>query len=503
MEDNYNGNEYGDIIPIDMPKNQFDLFIETLEYRINQNYNLKINGKLLHDTEKMNIHFDAFLYDNSEINPFDEEIELSIDFFEDEIPYVQIMSNFHNPTFYDIKNYFLCLSSNENYIFRKSRLDKCQLALEEIFSNIKYFLYHIKECELMKTFIYFGEYNYDHVYHINNFLRNNEKIDFFRINRIKNNKFYDKMLYIICTELYIIAFDPIEENKSLGRILFYTKLSDTEFHFEEIGFSIEKGEPKKRLKVILVDTKNRLFFRESNDEIKSSSKINLIKLNIDKKKYKDKHKDKRNSKDDNIEGDSEETDDFSHYYENKIKKGSFKKKKRNSEILKIETEKIEEIKKPQTTKNIIKIEDYSSKNTFEFSFINFNEDEDNDTLVLQNEYTLFKKFIIRKEIFANIKYNSIITPYRLLFGHSLSQNEKSISIKKMKDEFDRLWGIKEKIYEKYKDSKNEFDQKRKIKSVNNIIFLCLKISGVLSEDDTINNYLDKMRKYALILDENK
>ena len=317
MEDNYNGNEYGDIIPIDMPKNQFDLFIETLEYRINQNYNLKINGKLLHDTEKMNIHFDAFLYDNSEINPFDEEIELSIDFFEDEIPYVQIMSNFHNPTLYDIKNYFLCLSSNENYIFRKSRLDKCQLALEEIFSNIKYFLYHIKECELMKTFIYFGEYNYDHVYHINNFLRNNEKIGFFRINRIKNNKFYDKMLYIICTELSIIVFDPIEENKSLGRILFYTKLSDIDFHFEEIGFIIEKGEPKKRLKAILVNTKNSLFFRESNEEIKSSSKINLIKLNSNKKKHKDKHKNKEKR---NYNGsDTEDNSEKSEYISMKIK----------------------------------------------------------------------------------------------------------------------------------------------------------------------------------------
>ena len=500
MEDNNNENEYEDIIPIDMPKNQFELFVETLEFRINQNYNVKINGKLLHDTEKINIHFDSLLYDNSEINPFDEEIEISIDFFEDEIPYVQIMSNFHNPTFYDIKNYYLCLSSNQNYIFKKSRLDYCQLALEEIFSNMKYFLYHIKECDQMKTFIYFGEYNYDHIYHINNFLRNSEKIDFYRINRIKDNKFYDKMLYIICTELYIIAFDPIEENKSLGRILFYTKLSDTEFHFEEIGFSIDKGEPQKRLKVILVDTKNRLFFRESNEEIKSSSKVNLIKINSGKKKHKDKHKEKRNNKDNDPEDNSEKTDDISHYSENKIKKGSFKTKKRNSEILKLDMEKIE---KPQISNNIIKKEDYISKNTFEFSFINFKEDENNDPLVLQNDYTLFKKFIIRKEIFTNIKYNSIITPYRLLFGHSLAQKEKNISIKKMKDDIDKLIDYNEKLFEKYKDSKKEFDKKRKVKSVNNIIFLCSKISGVLSEDDTINVYLDKMRKYAVIFDENE
>ena len=70
----------------------------------------------------------------------------------------------------------------------------------------------------------------------------------------------------------------------------------------------------------------------------------------------------------------------------------------------------------------------------------------------------------------------------------------------MKDDIDKLIEYDEKIFEKYKDSKKEYDQKRKIKSVNNIIFLCSKISGALSEDDTINNYLDKMRNYALILD---
>ena len=169
--------------------------------------------------------------------------------------------------------------------------------------------------------------------------------------------------------------------------------------------------------------------------------------------------------------------------------------------MKIDTKKFEKLEKAQKTNNIIKKEDFSSKNTFEFSFINFQENENNDSLILQNDYTLFKKFIIRKEIFANIKYNSIITSYRLLFGHSLSQNEKSISIKKIKDDIDKLIDYNEKLFEKFKDSKNEFDKERKIKSVNNIIFLCTKISEVLSEDDTINDYLDKMRKYALILNE--
>lgn len=465
--------DYVNYNPLEKSTDINELFVESLELKFNKEYNddIKMNGKILYDTEKLNLHFDILLYDNSEINPTDDEIELNIDFIEDEIPYIQIISNLLTPTLYDIKNYFFCLSSNTTYIFKRTKLDKCQLIFEEIFSNIKLFLYNIRESQALKTYIYFGEYNTNHIYHINNFLRNSERINFFRINRIKNNIFYDKMLYIICTELYIILFEPIENNKSLGKILFYNKLSETKFHFEEIGISYDKKEePKKRLKIILYDSNNKILYRESNEELQSN-KVIITKL----------YNDKNNSIDKN---------EFNHYSENIIKKDSFKNRKRNSKT------NIEEVKK--NTINIKENISYDTKNIFEFIFINKKEYVD-DAILLQNEYISFKKIISKKNIIDDIGYKCIITYYRLLFGQSIKQYERKTYIKKTKEEFDNIIEYNEKLYDKYKNIKTEFSKKRIKYIINNLIFLCTKISGLLYDDETINFYLNKMRKYAELI----
>ena len=272
--------EYKDYTPIDAPLNENELFIESLCLKLNSDYNdyLKINGKVLHSTNKLNLSFDILLYDDTEINPFEEEIKLNIEFIENERPYIQILSNFLRPTMYDIKNYYFCLSSKLKYIFKSTDLANCQLILEEIMSNIGYFINHIKDSESFKIFIYFGEYEINHIYHINDFLRNSQRIEFFRINQIKNDKFYDKLLYIVCTEIYFILFEPIEDNKSLAKILFYKKLSDIEFNFEEIGFCYDNIEVKKRLKIIVNENKNRKLLKEKDEEIKTNNKITIIQL---------------------------------------------------------------------------------------------------------------------------------------------------------------------------------------------------------------------------------
>ena len=170
--------EYKDYTPIDAPLNENELFIESLCLKLNSDYNdyLKINGKILHSTNKLNLSFDILLYDDTEINPFEEEIKLNIEFIENERPYIQILSNFLRPTMYDIKNYYFCLSSKLKYIFKSSDLANCQLILEEIMSNIGYFINHIKDSESFKIVIYFGEYEINHIYHINDFLRNSQRI---------------------------------------------------------------------------------------------------------------------------------------------------------------------------------------------------------------------------------------------------------------------------------------------------------------------------------------
>ena len=112
--------QYHDYIPIEAPKDDYELFVETLELKINKEYNdlLKVNAKILYEKEKRIFNFYILIYDNSEINPFDNDIEINIEFIEDEPPYVQIISNFLTPTMYDFRNYFLCFSAKSKYIFK-------------------------------------------------------------------------------------------------------------------------------------------------------------------------------------------------------------------------------------------------------------------------------------------------------------------------------------------------------------------------------------------------
>ena len=466
---------YNDYSPIDLPKNDYELFIETLEAKFNNEYNdyLKVNGKLLHDSDKINFNFNIVAYYNTEINPFDEEIEFFIEFIEKEKPYIQIISNFIRPTMYDIKNYFLCLSSKSNYIFEINTLEKFQLILEEIVSNIKYFLFHVKECESFKIFIYFGEYDINHLYHINDFLKNNETMEFFRINPISNDKFYEKMLYIICTQIFLIVFNPIENNKSLGRILFFVKLSDIDFNFEEIEYYNKKKKVKKRLKVIISEKKNRSLYKKFEEISGNSTSIKIFKIYD----YNNSINKNINNENENIEENVKKDENFK---KNKINKANSNNSMNNNIIINMDN-----------IKN-------NKKSKFEFLFIDKNEDDDNEVLILQNQYLMFKKLISKKGVLDDIKYDSIIFSYRLLFGH-LNIDEKKHSLYKIKEDIEKLIDYDEKLYYKYKDNKKGFEQNILQKTIDNIIYLCTKISGILSDDNKINFYIDKMKKYAEII----
>ena len=474
--------QYHDYIPIEAPKDDYELFVETLELKINKEYNdlLKVNAKILYEKEKRIFNFYILIYDNSEINPFDNDIEINIEFIEDEPPYIQIISNFLTPTMYDFRNYFLCFSAKSKYIFKISNLAKSQIILEEIISKIKFFLNNIKECESLKTFTYLGEYDMNHIYHINDFFRNTERVDIFRINQIKDDKFYDNVLYVLCTELYFIVFEPIENDKSLGKILFYNKLSDTVFNFEEIGIYSDKKKEKKRLKVIVNDTKNKVLYKKSNKNVKYNDKI---KIN----KYFDINTNHCNTI--NI---SNKNDEINHYTQNAMKNNSLNNNKKKKKIQKSETNNI------QINNNIINDIDFFSntKNNFEFLFIETNENEDNNTLSLQREYILFKKFIIKKDVLGDQKYKNIISLYRLLFTHSYSNLNKNYSLSIIKQEVDKILEYDEILFEKYKNFKDQFNKKRIKNIINNIIYLCSKFSELLYDEHQITYYINKMRKYA-------
>ena len=476
-----------DIIPIEAPKEDVEFFIETLEMKINKEYNdlLKVNGKLLHEEDKKILNYYILVYNNSEINPFDDDIEFNIEFIDNEPPYIQIISNFLKPTMYDFRNYFLCFSTKTKYIFKMTKLANSQIILEEIVSNIKYFLLYVKELEELKTFVYLGEYDMEHTYHINDFFRNPDKIDFFRINLVKDDKFFDKILYVFCTELYFIVFWPIENNKSLGKILFFNKLSDTVFNFEEIEISSDnKKKEKKRLKVIVNDINKKKLYKKGNKDFKYNNKIKIVENVCFNSSMNDKSRT------------SSEIEKMCHYSENFIKDDIvINKKDKNDNKSKVKNNQIEEQNNIINDKNENDFS-YDHKNSFQFLFLDNNENDDNEPLLLQNDYSLFKKFIDKKGVFDETGYTKLISLYRLLFTHPFSNINKLNSLTTIKAEIDKIIEFDEIMYEKYKDGKNKFCKNLIKNIINNIVFLCAKFSELLYEEDKIKYYLELMRKYA-------
>ena len=464
------------ISEISEEEQDYILFIESLELKLNKQYKniIKLQGKLLHETENINILFDVFLYKSTEINPFEADIEISIEFIENEAPYVQIMTNFLEPTLYDIKNYFLCLSKKKDYIFQSKYMGKCQIVFLEIISNMQIFLYHLYNCELFKTFVYFGEYNMNHIYHINNFLQNNEIIDFFRINRIDNEKFYEKILYIIITELHLIVFEPNDNNKSLCKILFYKKLSEIFINCEEVKYST-KDKTTKKLKVSIKDIKNNILFIKKHDKNMISDKIKILKKDNNSKSNQDIPKSNEiiiNEKNYKI-ADSNKKEKQEDNYDNK-----FKTLNSNQSIL-------------NNNQN-------NSYNKFEFLFINEEEKDDLKFENLKKEYENYKKFEQKKKILLENQYQNIISAYWLIFNYLNDLNKTGYSLQENIDEIDKLIEYNEKLFNKYSKRKTNVDKKILNNAINNIIFLCSEITSTLinGKDNIINNYVEKIRKYS-------
>ena len=465
-----------EISEISEEEQDYILFIESLELKLNKQYKniIKLQGKLLHETENINILFDVFLYKSTEINPFEADIEISIEFIENEAPYVQIMTNFLEPTLYDIKNYFLCLSKKKDYIFQSKYMGKCQIVFLEIISNMQIFLYHLYNCELFKTFVYFGEYNMNHIYHINNFLQNNEIIDFFRINRIDNEKFYEKILYIIITELHLIVFEPNDNNKSLCKILFYKKLSEIFINCEEVKYST-KDKTTKKLKVSIKDIKNNILFIKKHDKNMINDKIKILKKDNNSKSNQDIPKSNEiiiNEKNYKI-ADSNKKEKQEDNYDNK-----FKTLNSNQSIL-------------NNNQN-------NSYNKFEFLFINEEEKDDLKFENLKKEYENYKKFEQKKKVLVENEYQNIISAYWLIFNYLNDLNKNGYSLQENIDEIDKLIEYNEKLFNKYSKRKTNVDKKILNNAINNIIFLCTEITSTLinEKDNIINNYVEKIRKYS-------
>lgn len=244
-------------------------------------------GKLLNYLEKPTLYYYCTVYSNTKYNPFDINIEFSIEFIEDEIPYVTILTDFIEPTLNDNRNYYRCLCKDFKYKFSFKNLNKHEIALESMIQGIENFLTYLNESIAVNSFIIFGQYEYEHIYQINDFLQTKNYLNFYRINELKDGKLEER--YIIITKLFFIFFIPTPEDKALVKILFYEKLKDMSFDFDKnehkhtLILRVNHKRYKNEIEFFIIDRKRKFNNEELNlvEEDENTNKIIGKKNNWD------------------------------------------------------------------------------------------------------------------------------------------------------------------------------------------------------------------------------
>lgn len=80
----------------------------------------------------------------------------------------------------------------------------------------------VEENEKEKILVYYGDYKIDGLYQINDFLFNQD-LNLFKLQQVykSGNKLLLKPRYIVLTDIYFLLFDPIKDNKEMGKLLFW------------------------------------------------------------------------------------------------------------------------------------------------------------------------------------------------------------------------------------------------------------------------------------------
>ena len=212
-------------------------FIEKICNNLSINYQLYITGKRLYylSQEGEVLYFLIEITEETDINPFDESILIDIQFIPKRKPLLKFKQDFFIPSFCDNRNFFDCFVRND-YIYNNDLNGVEKIMDEIVHKGIKTFLFCLKDNLQFNTFIFYGDYELNNFYDMNDFLSNPNISKFYRINDIIDSELSEK--YLIFTQLYFLVFIPKEKDKSFGKLIFQEKLND-------INFSLKKYHDKK------------------------------------------------------------------------------------------------------------------------------------------------------------------------------------------------------------------------------------------------------------------
>ena len=248
---------------VDNKENDIEIFIEKISVNLSILYKLYISGKILYylSTEGHIIYFIIEICKDTDINPFDENFIIDLQFIPKKKPLIKFRKDCFIPSLCDNRNFFDCFVKSD-FVY-DDNLDKVEKIMEEIIHfGIKNFLFCLKENIDYNTFIYYGDYELKEIYNINDFLQNLELIKFYRVNHVYNSEIEEK--YFIITQLYFLIFTPKQDDKSFVELIFKEKLRDI-----NINIKIIHNNKLKRDTLLLI-------FEEINTPIDNTYEIEFF-----------------------------------------------------------------------------------------------------------------------------------------------------------------------------------------------------------------------------------
>ena len=309
----------------DKKKEKFNitLFIKRISKNLSIDKTIKINGKILHYLSKEknenfenNINFSFFIFKETEINPFTSDILIDLELIPKEIPYARIRSDFTLPSLYDNRNFYYCLTNQHEFIYNPEEIDALEKLLNEISkTGIENFLFCIKENLQINTFIFYGEYKLQYVYNMNDFLENSKLIKFYRINQIFDKGKEIEERYIIVTQLYILIFKPLEDDKTFAKLIFFKMLKNVSFNYKKT-FNKKLNCVSLIFYIQDIKTPNGKTY-EIEFSLIDRSRPPVVKSDDEEEEEEEEEKEKKEKKgkkEDNIIKEKKEEDPYDKYY---------------------------------------------------------------------------------------------------------------------------------------------------------------------------------------------
>ena len=180
---------------------------------------LIISFKLTQDNKAL---FITLLYkNNTDLNPFNNDIFFTITLpegYPHKHPIVNCISNFAVPTYYDNRN---LLYSIINHSWSYKHNQDHFTSIEEVVTKIPKLLEKILENNYNKRLVYYGEYNLNDIYEMNDFLVNNEH-EFYRVVHYTKKK--QTQRYVVLTGICFLLFDPSPDTKNMGKMMYVGRL---------------------------------------------------------------------------------------------------------------------------------------------------------------------------------------------------------------------------------------------------------------------------------------